>query len=239
MHNPTTPLLVAPNIELILTALAHAFKTNTISDPSNTKWYMDTGATAHLTSQYDNISSLSSQVGFPWITVGNGAFIPSTAIGHASISASTPPLSLNNVLLCPKILKNLIYVRQFTTDNVCSVEFDRFGFVVKDLHTQIPLICCDSIIHYMQSLHHPRSHLCKLSSPCHHHLFCINNLVIQVTMFFVFLSASGFLKFSKIDIFLMSNRKIHTRTFFFFLYYCFFSFWNHSLWHLNFTGIQC
>ena len=34
-----------------------------------------------------------------------------------------------------KLLKNLIYVRKFTRDNMVSVEFDPFGFSVKDLAT--------------------------------------------------------------------------------------------------------
>jgi hypothetical protein len=39
-------------------------------------------------------------------------------------------------LCSPAIIKNLISVRHFVIDNWCSIEFDPFGFTVKDLHTR-------------------------------------------------------------------------------------------------------
>ncbi|KAJ9545467.1 hypothetical protein OSB04_025174 [Centaurea solstitialis] len=78
------------------------------------------------------------------ITVGNGSFIPVTSYGNSKISSPYPPFSLNNVLLVPNIIKNLISVHQFTKDNLVSIEFDPFGFYVKDLRTGIPLMRCNS-----------------------------------------------------------------------------------------------
>ena len=51
---------------------------------------------------------------------------------------------LNNVLITPQIVKNLISVRKFTKDNFCSVEFDPFGFSVKDLQTRMVLLRSNS-----------------------------------------------------------------------------------------------
>jgi histone deacetylase 1/2 len=56
----------------------------------------------------------------------------------------TPSLRLNNVLVSPKLIKNLISVRQFTIDNNCSVEFDPFGCSVKDLLTRTEIARCNS-----------------------------------------------------------------------------------------------
>ena len=53
-------------------------------------------------------------------------------------------LRLNNVLVSPHIIKNLIFVRQFTTDNNCSVEFDPAGCSVKDLQTRDEIVRCNS-----------------------------------------------------------------------------------------------
>nr|GEW93311.1 ribonuclease H-like domain-containing protein [Tanacetum cinerariifolium] len=52
---------------------------------------------------------------------------------------------LNNVLITPHIVKNLIYVRQFVRDNDCTIEFDSFGFSVKDFITLRVLLRCDGI----------------------------------------------------------------------------------------------
>ncbi|GJZ20863.1 ribonuclease H-like domain-containing protein [Tanacetum coccineum] len=54
------------------------------------------------------------------------------------------PLHLHNVLVTPNIIKNLISVRQFTRDNNCTIEFDAFGFSVKDFLTRHILLRCDS-----------------------------------------------------------------------------------------------
>lgn len=107
-----------PQTEMIPTVLANAFNTMSLSDPTDAGWYMDTGATAHLTAQPSKISSLSLSAPLPLVTVGNGALIPATAIGHSSFPSSSRPLVLKNVLLCPQILKNLISVQKFTNDNI-------------------------------------------------------------------------------------------------------------------------
>lgn len=76
--------------------------------------------------------------------VGNGSSIPTSAIGSCSFSSQSRNLHLNNVLVCPSIIKNLILVHQFTLDNWISVEFDPFGFCVKDYRSWIPLLRCNS-----------------------------------------------------------------------------------------------
>lgn len=58
-------------------------------------------------------------------------------------------LFLNNVLVSNKIVKNLISVHRFCIDNLVSVEFDPFGFTVKDLHTGTKLHRSDSNHSYL------------------------------------------------------------------------------------------
>jgi hypothetical protein len=80
------------------------------------------------------------------VIVGNGSSLPITATGHARfpISPSSRPLYLRNVLVAPNIVKNLVPVRKFTTDNCVSVEFDPFGFSVKDLPTKTEILRSNS-----------------------------------------------------------------------------------------------
>jgi hypothetical protein len=51
---------------------------------------------------------------------------------------------LKNVLHVPQLIKNLVSVRKFTTDNSVSVEFDPFGFSVKYFQTGTSLMRCES-----------------------------------------------------------------------------------------------
>jgi hypothetical protein len=67
------------------------------------------------------------------IVVGNGSTLPATSVGDSVIAA---PFYLNNILLAPDIVQNLLSVRHFTTDNWCSMEFDPFDLSVKDLTTR-------------------------------------------------------------------------------------------------------
>ena len=46
--------------------------------------------------------------------------------------------------MSPNIIKNLISIRRFTTNNNCSIEFDPFGLSVKDLHTRNVIARCNS-----------------------------------------------------------------------------------------------
>jgi hypothetical protein len=64
-----------------------------------------------------------------------------TLVGASVLPGS---LYLNNVLVAPHITHNFLYVRRFTINNSCSIEFDPTGFSVKDLATRTPLARCDS-----------------------------------------------------------------------------------------------
>ncbi|GKA38552.1 ribonuclease H-like domain-containing protein [Tanacetum coccineum] len=123
------------------TSLPSAFNTMTLHDPT---WNMDTGATSHLNSNAHNLSTLFNSRLYPSIHVGEGNSIPITNTGHSIIPSLHRPLHLHNVLVTPNIIKNLIYVRQFTRDNNCTIEFDAFGFSVKDFLTRHILLRCDS-----------------------------------------------------------------------------------------------
>lgn len=105
---------------------------------------MDTGDTAHLASSSGILNSgLRHNIAHS-VIVGNGSKIPAISSGNSFLNSSSKPLSLNNVLIVPQIFKNLISVRRFTADNWCSVEFDPFGFSVKDLHTRKVLLRSNS-----------------------------------------------------------------------------------------------
>jgi hypothetical protein len=77
------------------------------------------------------LSRLSHSDSF--ITVGNGSNIPISCHGTSTLSAANTTFQLNNVLVAPALVRNLLSVYQFTRDNSCSIEFDALGFSIKDL----------------------------------------------------------------------------------------------------------
>ena len=95
-----------------------------------------------MTSHSDSLSHFTSPR-YPTptsIVVDNSSLLPVTSTGTTVIH---PSLRLNNVLVSPQLIKNLISVRQFTIDK-CSVEFDPTGCSVKDLLSQNVIVRCNS-----------------------------------------------------------------------------------------------
>ncbi|GJV50425.1 ribonuclease H-like domain-containing protein [Tanacetum coccineum] len=127
------------------TTLPQAFTNGTLHDPTTGVWNMDTGASSHLNNSINSVSTIFNTCMYLSISVGDGHSIPVTNTGHSILPTPLKSLHLNNVLITPHIVKNLIYVRQFVRDNNCTIEFDAFGFSVKDFMTRRVLLKCDSI----------------------------------------------------------------------------------------------
>ena len=136
---------------------------NQIAEQRNSPWVLDTGATSHMSSN-DGIllSRLSHSPSF--ITVGNGNSIPISCRGTSSIPIADYLFQLNNVLIAPHLVRNLLSVRQLTRDNNCSVEFDAFGFSIKDLKTKTVILCCNSGGDFYTI---PPAHASSSAAACH------------------------------------------------------------------------
>lgn len=104
----------------------------TLSPPGTTDWVMDLDASNHMTPDSGNITLFRPSRSTS-IIAGNGSTLRVTDSRHSIISGL---FYINNILVAPNIVQNLIYVRQFTSDNNCSIVFDPLGFSVKDLHSK-------------------------------------------------------------------------------------------------------
>jgi hypothetical protein len=97
------------------------------------------------------------------IIIGNGSALLVTSVGDLAL----PDLFyLNNVLVTPDIIQNLLSVHCFTTNNWCSMKFDLFGFSVKDLSTRNMITRCNSSgpLYTMRLPSHP-AHSSPASTP--------------------------------------------------------------------------
>jgi hypothetical protein len=106
-------------------------------------WMLDSGASSHMTSS-DGILLRHTPTSISSILVGNGTSIPVTSHGHSVLPTPASTFALNNVLVVPSIVQNLLSVRQFTRDNHVTIEFDAFGFSVKELPTGRVILRCNS-----------------------------------------------------------------------------------------------
>jgi hypothetical protein len=98
--------------------------------PPNGEWYLDTGASSHMSNSSGMLSDLTPS--HSRIVVGNGSTLPVSHSGHLAIPTTSNPIQLRNILVSPSLIKNLISVKTLCRDNPVNVEFDNFGFSVKD-----------------------------------------------------------------------------------------------------------
>nr|GEV52359.1 hypothetical protein [Tanacetum cinerariifolium] len=109
------------------TMMPYAFTTGTLHDMASDAWNFDTGASSHLNNSVNSLSENFNTCMYPSVSVGDGHSMPVTNTGHSILPTPTRSLHLNNVLITPHVVKNLIYVRQFVRDNNCTIEFYAFG----------------------------------------------------------------------------------------------------------------
>jgi hypothetical protein len=100
-------------------------------------WIFDSGASSHMSS---NMNFLSACFPSPYssITIGDGSIVPITCTDYSIVPNSN--FLLRNILIVPSLIKNLISVRQFTTDNQVILAFDTVGLSMKDLKTEEVLL---------------------------------------------------------------------------------------------------
>ena len=98
--------------------------------------------------------------------MGDGNKIPISHTGSTKLNASNNVFKLTHTLCAPSIKRKLISVSKFCQDNLKSIEFFPFNFVVKDLKTRQPLVhgrTNNGL--YEWPVSHPQAHIISTSSP--------------------------------------------------------------------------
>ena len=104
-------------------------------------WYMDTGATNHLTNDMSKLSTQEPYRGHDQVHTTNGAGMRISHVGQASLLAhNSRKLHLSNVLRVPSATRSLFSISQLTRDNNVLAEFHPFRFFIKDQDTRAVLL---------------------------------------------------------------------------------------------------
>jgi histone deacetylase 1/2 len=100
-------------------------------------WYMDTGATDHLTNHLDKLTVKENYTGNDQVHAANGHGMHIHHIGQTTIpTSSSHSLRLKGILHVPSVTRSLLSVRRFTLDNKVYIEFHPHFFLVKDRDTK-------------------------------------------------------------------------------------------------------
>lgn len=133
----TTPAPPTYNTNSLIQALQAA----SLHQAAPDQWIMDNGASSHMTGNQGNLPIYcpSSLCNSQHIIVGNGSTLPILGTGSTTLTSPNRTFTLQLVLHTPDLVANLVSVHKFTRDNLCSVEFDPYGFSMKDLHNKTPI----------------------------------------------------------------------------------------------------
>jgi hypothetical protein len=124
-------------------SLVNSFDTMIMVPHAVIDWVVDSDASNHTASDAGNLTSVcpSHINDHSSIIIWNRYSLLVTSVGDTTLPS---PFYLNNILVTQDIIQNLLFIRCFTTDNWCSMEFDPFGLSMKDLSTRNVITRCDS-----------------------------------------------------------------------------------------------
>ncbi|KZV45703.1 hypothetical protein F511_26729 [Dorcoceras hygrometricum] len=114
--------------------LAEAFSAGySISQPDNSDWFLDTGASAYMTPISDSLDESQPYSGTNRVVVGNGANLSISRIDNSRISYS---FKLLDVLVVPSLTKNLLSISKLISDYPIDVLFTNSSFTIQNRQTK-------------------------------------------------------------------------------------------------------
>lgn len=102
----------------------------------DSNWYMDSGATDHITGELDKLTICDKYKGNDQVHTANGAGMKIEHIGHSLVHTPMRNLILKNFLHVPQATKNLVSASKLAYDNSVFVELHGKHFLVKDQATR-------------------------------------------------------------------------------------------------------
>ncbi|CAN6453390.1 unnamed protein product [Victoria cruziana] len=99
-------------------------------------WYVDSGATAHVTSDAGKFFSLMPYTGTCTVVTGVGSHHPISHTGNITLDMHNSTIPLSDVLLTPAIQKNILSVSKLVDDTNSSMVFTPSSVCLKDLQTK-------------------------------------------------------------------------------------------------------
>ena len=99
-------------------------------------WYLDSGATNHISNDFNNLNISLEYKRNDQLAVSNRAKRKIVSVGHLLLSTldshTLSHIKLNHILYVPEITKTLIIISKLLHDNDVSIEFNKTSYVVKD-----------------------------------------------------------------------------------------------------------
>jgi histone deacetylase 1/2 len=102
----------------------------------DTNWYMDRGATDHITSELEKLNVRDKYHEQDQVHTASGSGMKINNIGRTILHTPHRNLHLKNILHVPAANKNLASIHKLTSDNDALIEFHPNLFLIKDRVTK-------------------------------------------------------------------------------------------------------
>ncbi|KAL5730343.1 hypothetical protein ACHQM5_003176 [Ranunculus cassubicifolius] len=169
------PQRIPPQLQ---TAFA-GFQWGPQSDPS---WYLDSGATHHMTESADAMPYRTPYPGNDSIFLGNGTSLNISHTGNIPLKLGTCTFHLKNAYHVPAMSTNLLSVAKFTKDNNVNVTFSPSSYSIHDSKSGALLFqgqCKDGLYPISSSTTSPRALIASSSQLWHNRLGHPNSKVLS------------------------------------------------------------
>jgi hypothetical protein len=113
-----------------------ASPTNTGHYGVDSNWYVDSGATDHITGDLEKLSIRDKYRGGEQVLTANGAGMNINHIGHSTLYSPIRDIHLHNVLHVPSSNKNLVSAHRLVKDNNAFLELHPKHFSLKEQVTR-------------------------------------------------------------------------------------------------------
>jgi len=135
-----------------------ASSANTAPYGVDTNWYVDSGATDHITGDLEKLSFRDKYRGGEQVLSANGAGMTINHVGHSVLQSTVRNIHLNNVLHVPSATKNLVSAHRLVKDNNAFLELHPKYFSLKEQVTRKTLLEgeCEGGLYPLKP-HHPQN----------------------------------------------------------------------------------
>lgn len=108
--------------------------------PTLVDWFLDSGASTHLTSDASQMQYMQPYAGNSQVQVGNGTQLPIAHLGQGILPTPAHKLQLSHLLHVSHLTHNFLSVHRLIKDNNFCIIFHSNGFTIKDSRTHQPLL---------------------------------------------------------------------------------------------------
>lgn len=112
METPTIHVLISSTTPMDQQNLPDSFSALSIGESVDPNWYLDSGASAHMTSDLGILTHPKPYQNKQKVVVGNGNLLPMSIVSTFYLKTSHSPLKLSYVFHVPNLFRNLLSTKR-------------------------------------------------------------------------------------------------------------------------------